>query len=487
MHRSIFHKIASLAAAGAALSTFATGCTLISKQEIPDISQEKVRDDVKSTLNKNDFAVDEVTEITLEPRELSAEEMEELQAKVTGNLVARKVISNFTATSPARGIKGTYALIYVYANSEWMLTSATIPDPSSWIYSAKAEVQVSKIREDLLTIDFEGIGTGKVGEESTTEVTVTGRMSDIENGNDNVDLTIRYTTPFATYKIKGRLQYKFVDGNWVMTGYSTDEQSFWDVEFDESSMPPEPKDDYIISLLTDSSNYRSYMMNPSYVENHYISHEPKTMKGTTVNYNSTLIVTYKNFGEVEYNVTKPYTWVDGSWEEDEIQVTVKTANWSNMLHTWASINGDFVRFTEADKNTLIGTYTHKFESGQFVTYDVTAEVEIEKTDNNWSLVIEQGKVSAGDENEHFVILPFEMDFEKGVIKSNGSIYTVMNNEDLGPGFSADPADIVTTVSEEPEETELGEDFDSGLTFFGETPETASVESEMPEETETDIQ
>ncbi len=464
-------KLASIAAVNASIAVLTTGCSFVNKQQIPDISQEKVREDVKTVLNKNEYAIDEVTDIAIRFQDLSAEELEELQSKVTGNLVARKVLSDFTATSPARGIKGTYALIYVYANSEWLLTSAEIPDPTTWVYSAKAEVQTAQIRDDLLTLDFEGIGTGKVGEENSTEITVTGRMSDIENGNDNIDITIRYTAPFATYKIKARLQYKFVDGKWVMTGYSTDEQNFWDVEFDESSMPPEPKDEYIISLLSDSSNYRSYMMNPSFIENNYISHEPKTMKGSTVNYNSTLIVTYKNFGEVEYNVTKPYTWTDGSWEEDEIQVTVKTANWSNMLHTWTSINGDFVRFTEADKNTLIGTYTHKFESGQFVTYDVTAEVEIEKSDNNWGLIVEQGRVSAGEENEHFVILPFEMDFEKGVIKSNGSIYSVTNDEDLGPGFLPEAGETAAVVTEEDVDQEPGGDFDSGLTFFGDAPES----------------
>ena len=482
MRKSAFHKILAMTAASASIATLATSCTTSKKQEIPDISQEKVRDDVKATLNKNDYGIDEVTEITPIPQELTAEEYEELQTKVTGKLVARKIVTDFSATSPSRGIKGTYALIYVYANSEWILTSANIPDPATWVYSAKAEVQTSQIREDLLTIDFEGIGTGKVGEENTTEVTITGRVSDIENGNDNVDITIKYTAPFATYKIKARLQYKFVDGKWTMVGYSTDEQNFWDVEFDENSMPPEPKDDYIISLLSDSANYRSYMMNLNYVENKYISHEPKTMKGSTVNYNSTLIVTYKNFGEVEYNVTKPYTWAEGSWEEDEIQVTVKTANWTNMLHTWTSINGDFIRFTEVDKNTLIGTYTHKFESGQFVTYDVTGEIEIEKSDNNWSLVIEQGKVSAGDENEHFVILPFELDFEKGIIKSNGSIYSVTNDEDLGPGFLPEAEETAVTTSEEPENPESNGDFDSGLTFFGSEPEPMTDEPAETEQT-----
>ncbi len=461
MRKSIY-KI-TMALAGA---TVLTACSISGQTEIAEVSDDMIKGELLEYLNKKDYAVDEIYEFSKEVGTFTEEEGKEISSQFTGKTTIRKYVCNFKTRSVERDIDGQCEAVYAYFNNAWTLVKIQEANLENWSFQAKSEVSVRQIRDDLAAIEFATLPNVKIGNESDTQIEIVSRKSDIENGNDNVDIVVTYNADFAVYKIGIKLMYKHEHGEWVLSSHAIDDVDFWEIEFDDNMKPNKPKEEYIINSLSNSSNYKNYMMNLSYVDNYYVTEEKETVVGNTVNYNYVVIVSYDEIGDIEYNVTKPYSWIDKAWQEQELTVDVKKADFEKFLGTWASTNGDFVRFTNAENNILTGTYTHKYEDGNYVSYDVKGTVNVELTDNNWALMIEQKGIAAGEEEEHFVILPFQIDFEKTVIKSNGNIYIAKGDEEGGPGFTLNEDGSYFEEKDDDEEIEKDPDYSSGLDFFG---------------------
>lgn len=481
-------KIIKITSAIAGMALLTTACSISGQNDIADVSDDVIKDELLSFLNKKEYAVDEISDFSKELGTFSDEENQELSSQFTGKTTIRKYNCRFKTRSVERDIEGECSAIFAYLNKEWTLVKIKETLPENWSFQAKSEVSMRQIRDDLGTIEFPTLPGVKVGDESNTQVEIASRKSDIENGNDNVDLVVTYNADFAVYKIGVKFMYKYEHGQWNLSSNAIDDVDFWEISFDDSMKPNKPKEEYIINNLSNSSNYKNYMMNLSYVDNYYVTEEKETVMGNTINYNYVVIVSYDEIGDIEYNVTKPYSWIDKAWQEQDLTVSVKSVNFEKFLGTWASTNGDFVRFTSADGTTLTGTYTHKYEDGNYVTYHVTGEIGVEMSDNNWALTIEQKDVAAGEEESHFVILPFQIDFSKTTINSNGNIYIAKGDEDGGPGFTLNEDDsYYEDKNDDEDEPEKDPNYNSGLEFFGDEPykEEPSTEPDSTEIADTE--
>lgn len=467
MHKKVISNISKISALAAISMVAMTGCSIIGGQEAPELSEEVIKEQLKQTLNENEYAIDEITELTYTQAAFTEEEKASLSSQFTSKASVKKYRCNFSSTSIERGITGTYDLVFAYMNKEWKFITSSPYDEANWLYSAKDVVSAKQIRDDLQTIDIPELNGSKVGQESDTKIEVGERQSNIENGNDSMKVAITYDAKFAVYKFNIRLQYQFKNGKWEMTSSAVDEQSFWNIEFDESMKPNEPKESFIINELSNSSNYKNYMMNLSYVDNYYLTKSDETVNGNELSYNYVLIVSYDVFGDIEYNVNKKYIWTNNAWQEGDLSISIKSADWSKMIGTWASTNGDFLRVNDVDKEKLIGTYTHKYADGDYVTYAVTGKIDIELKDNDWDLMIEQGEITAGSEEEHFVILPFKVNLKDDTITSNGNIYVAKGNEDGGSGLHIDDNTYYEEGNNDIPAIEHEDDYSSGISFFDE--------------------
>lgn len=465
MRKKILLNISKISALTAFSAVALTGCSAFGGSEAPDLSEEVIKQQLKETLNANDYAIDELTELTCSQADFTEEEKESLSSQFTSKAAVKKYRCNFSSTSIERGITGTYDLIFAYMNKEWKFISASPYDEQGWLYSAKDVVSAKQIRDDLQTIDIPELNGSKVGKESDTKIEIAERQSDVQNGNDSIKVAITYDAKFAVYKLNIKLQYQFKDGKWQMTSSAVDNQSFWNIEFDETMKPNEPKEKYIINELSNSSNYKNYMMNLSYVDNYYLTKGNETVNSNELSYNYVLIVSYDVFGDIEYNVDKKYVWTNGAWQEGDLNVSIKSADWSKMIGTWASTNGDFLRVKDTDDNKLTGTYTHKYADGDYVTYSVTGKIDLELKDNDWDLLIEQGDITAGTEEEHFVILPFRVNLKDDVITSNGNIYVAKGDEDGGSGLHTGDNSYYENKENDEHTIEHDENYHSGLSFF----------------------
>ena len=435
-------------------------------------------------MNSADYAIDDIIEFSKESVEIPEEELSEIRKQFSAKTLIKKYRCKFSSTAIDRGITGTYDMIYAYVNKEWLFVSATPYDQENWIYSAKDIVSTKQIRDDLQTLDIPELNGEKIGKESDTVVEISERQSAIENGNDSMKVTVTYDAKFAIYKFNIKLLYQFKDGKWVMTSSSVDDQDFWEISFNDGMKPNEPKEAFIINELSNSSNYKNYMMNLGYIDNYYLTKDSETVNGNELSYNYVLIVTYNEFGDIEYKVSKKYIWTNNAWQEGDLSVSVKSSDWTKMIGTWASTNGDFIRFKNLENNILEGTYTHKYSDGDYVTYSITATINLELTDNNWDMMVEQGKVLAGDETDHFVILPFKVDLKDDVITSNGNIYISKGDEEGGDGFTInEDGSYYEDKPEEDFEIDHEDDYNSGLNFFEDEYEDVTNDSEGSEESD----
>lgn len=455
-----------------------SGCSFSSSNTVDEvISEETLKSMLLQKLNDSNLGVDEVSLSSYDTIEFTEEDKTQIKEKISGKASFKKYLCKFETTSLDRGINGSYAIIVSKINGEWICVLSYPVDEENWIYAAKGEVPLKKIREDLQTLKFPSIENCVVGKDIDTSIEIKDRQSNIELGNDSLKACITYDATFAKYLINVRMQYEFNAGKWELKNYIIDDPEYWVIEFNEGSQPAKPKDSFIINKLSDSSNYKNYMMNLNYVDNYYIAESSQSIHGNELNYNYVLIVTYDEFGDFEYNVTKKYLWDNSAWQEGEMEVSLKSANLEKFMGTWASTNGNFIRFTSHEGNKMYGTYTHKYADSQYVVYDISAELDITMEDNNWDLIITQGDVVSGEEQEHIVILPFSVDFSKSIISSNGNIYVAKADEDVGPGFIINE-DGTTYTENDPLELEQPDEngFDSGLQFF-DNDEESNEESE----------
>lgn len=477
--------IISLVALSVLSSMVCTGCSL-SQPSAADqnVSEELIKSTLTECLNAKEYAVDEVSVDFFDPISLSEEDSKQLLEKVTKNTVCKKYLCKFEATSLERGITGSYNLIYGYVDGNWICLLSYPEEEDNWVFAAKGEVPLKKIRTDLQEIKFSGLEDSIVGSDADTQIEIKDRQSNIDLGNDSMKVSVSYDAEFAKYSFNVRMKYEFDRGSWQLVDYVVDDPEYWIVEFNENSQPAKPKDSFIVNELSDSSNYKNYMMNLKYVDNYYVAESSQSINGNELSYNYVLIVTYDEFGDIEYNVSKKYIWKNSSWQEGELEVSIKSINLNKMMGTWASTNGNFVRFTSSDQNHLKGTYTHKYADEQYVVYNIDADLDVTFEDNNWILTISQGDVLSGEEKEHIVILPFTVDFKDSVLVCNGNIYISKPDDENGPAFIINDDDTTITERDPLELEGPSEDgYDSGLHFFDDdiSEETTANETESSSE------
>jgi len=364
------------------------------------------------------------------------EDFEVLKSKYASQVPYVKYETTFSLTSVEMDMTGNYSAIFVYNNGEWSFSFGYITDKSTWEYTEKEASRVDKqhMLNDLKQQSFGTFEKGYVGNAKYSSIgSIINREYDKTIHRDVIKTTVNVKTDFAEYKIPIILTYYFQQGEWQLGGTEISEVDEWELTYNNGSAPEFLSDSVLLSYLTTSSNFLTYVCNLDYVSDYKITKESEIASKEEVIVNYIFSATYQYIGTIEYNVELKYEWLNNEWSEPQPTPSVRNADFSEMLtRTWESDDGSYFKFASIEPNDDM---TFKL-SGQYSTnssVDIVANLNVPLRDNNWDANITDIN---GNQIWDIPSSTFELNLQYGAIVYNNTYFAPIE---------------INIIEEEPEE------------------------------------
>lgn len=376
---------------------------------------------------KNDAGIkfDRITDLTYEKVEVNEEDMEALKTKYASQVPFVKYESTFSLVSVEMDMNGNYSSVFVFNNGEWQLSFGYITDDESWEYFEKEASRVDKQRmlDDLKEQEFGTFQKGFVGDAKNSSIgSIESREYDETIHRDIINTSVSIKTDFAQYSIPVQFTYYFQKGEWELGGTEIAEVEDWKLTYNDGKTPTYLSDNAIISYLTDSSSFLTYVCNLDYVNNYKITKDSEIASKDKVIVNYIFTVDYEYIGTVDYNVELTYDWLNNEWSEPQPVPSIKSADFSEMLERiWSNDDNTSFKFTSVEESEdssvvkLVGKYINENDSTDIIT-----NISVMLRDNNWD-----GNITDINGNQIWDLPSsvFTLNLEYGAIVYNDKYYS----------------------------------------------------------------
>lgn len=376
------------------LLTFTSVCFLVAcgnKNDNPQTEEPTnivIENGISNALKEDGLKFDRMMDFSFTKVEVNEEDIETLKSKYASQIPYVKYSTTFSLISVEMDMKGNYDGVYVFNNGEWQFSFGSINDSEAWEYSEKEASRVDKQRmlDDLKDRSFGTFEKGYVGNAKYSSIgAISNREYDETIHRDIINTSVKIKTDFAEYTIPVTFTYYFQKGIWELGDAEVADISQWELTYNNGSAPDFLSDNTLLSYITTSSNFISYICNLDYVEDYKITKESEVASKESVTVNYIFSVTYQYIGNVDYNVELVYEWLNNEWSEPQPTPSVKSANFSEMLERkWSNEDNTYFNFntaevTDGETVKLVGKYITPDNS-----VDIVANIDVMLGDNDWS-------------------------------------------------------------------------------------------------------
>lgn len=409
------------------------GCSGNSSNNQPD--KITVEAGLTQALKDEGFIFDKISSIQINTVDINDSDFEQLKSKYASQVPYVKYEATYSLITTAKDTHGNYSMIFVYNNGAWELSFGYITDKNSFEYEWKETVSLKRVKNDIKNVSIGNFEKGYVGDDKYSTCEIVERITEKNINRDEVRLKCTAITDFAEYVMPVSVIYYFTDGDWVLSDIVVSDESEWKLIYDKGREPKFMSESEVISKITTSTEFLTYVCNKNYVSDYSIVKGDDIADRDSVKAQYIFTAEYKNLGKIEYYVAVLYEWLDGEWGEGEMSIELKNADFSDLINTqWNGELGDKFLFTEVvpdEENVSIYTFKGIYTSNENQTTDIIVTLTLPLRDNNWEAVITD---KDGRAIWDMASSSLTLDTEYKAIKYDGNYYAptkVVINEETG--------------------------------------------------------